>query len=200
MKSIICVFPISGFDPSQTDIHFLYNDFHLLTDKNLAFNKEALLGRLIDQNFVNVMGLAAVNELINSSLWYLEMPIDESEPMPGLLEIGALFSDLLDQLHNCLWFIRDNNVNIKACYVRINDSEQFIENNFIVMRPIGLNHSVNKRVVDTPFTTEELYHAGEFTLRLKELTHPKSKNPSPEMPCACAKLRPLPGITGQLMP
>lgn len=180
MKSVLCIIPISGFDPSQTEVHFLYDHFHLLTDKNLAYNKEAVLRRLVDQNFAEQMGLGAVTELLNSSLWYFELPVGEAGEMPDLLEIGAIFSNLLNQLHTCLWFVRDNNVNIKACYVRIIDTEQIIKNNFIVMRPAVLNNTVNQRVVDTTFTTEEWYRAGEFALKLKELANPRSEKPSPE--------------------
>jgi hypothetical protein len=108
------------------------------------------------------------------------MPVNENDQMPDLLEVGAVFSDLLNQLHTCLWFIRDNNINIKACYVRINNTRESVKNNFIVMRPIALNYTVNKRVIDTTFTTEEWYRAGEFTLRLKKLTNTRSEKPSLE--------------------
>lgn len=180
MKSIICIIPITGFDPSKMDVHFIYEHFHLLTNKNLAVNKGTVLRRLVDQTFSDQMGIAAVTELLNSSLWCCELPVNDADEMPDLLEIGAFFSDFLNQLHNCLWFVRDNNVNIKACYVRIIDTVQTVQNNFIVMRPAVLNSTVNQRVIDTPFTTEELYRAGEFALQLKELSNPRSEKPLPE--------------------
>ncbi|SDT52070.1 hypothetical protein SAMN05216490_3855 [Mucilaginibacter mallensis] len=180
MKSVICIVPITGFDPSQTNVHIIYEQFHLLTDKNLAYNKESILRRLVDQTFADQMGITSVTELLNSSLWCLELPISENDEMPNLLDFGALMCDVINQLNTSLWFIRDNNVNIKACYIRINDTEKTNQSNCTVLRPALLSNTVNRQINDITFTTEEWSRAADIAMKINELMKHNSENPSPE--------------------
>lgn len=180
MKSVICMLPMSGFDPSQTDVHIVFEHLHLLTEKNLAFDKETILRRMVDQTFANQMGIVSVTEMLNNSFWYLELQMEEADQKADLLEYGALMCDLINHFLSCLWFVKDNNVNIRGCYLRINDSEKKEQTMCTVLRPALLFTSCNQQVTSTAFTTEELMRAGQIALKIHELNTPKSANPSPE--------------------
>jgi hypothetical protein len=180
MRSVICALPMTGFDPAQTDVHFIYENFHLLTDKNLAFDKQVVLRRLVDQTFANQMGIMSVTELLNTSFWCLELPMEETDEIPDLLDYGALICDLINHFLCCLWFVKDNNVNMNGCYVRINDTKKNEQSYCTVLRPSLLFTSCNRQVTTTSFTTDELHRAGQIAIKINELNTPKSPNPSTE--------------------
>lgn len=168
MKTIVFAFPITGLITDKLDKHFTLDSyFHLLTDKNLAYNKNDTLRRIIDEMFAKQLGVVSVGELLNSDIFYLEIKIRDDWKY-SLLLFGAGLSDIIVHFLCCLWFIRDNSVNLKGCYVRVLQDNIATDECFL-LRPAQVFSSCNCETIETDFSFEELKKTHEITKKLGEL-------------------------------
>ena len=103
----------------------------------------------------------SVIELLNSNIFYLAFNNVRDDLKYSLLILGAEFSDIIQRFMCCLWFVSDNSVNLKSCYIRVLQGGKPSDEMFF-LRPAYLFTSCNCEALEVRFSFDELEKAQEI--------------------------------------